>query len=75
METPDFSWALRMLKAGHKIKRAGWNGKGQYVTGQFPDAHSKMSEPYAYLHNAQGGTVPWIPSQGDMFSEDWMTTI
>ena len=31
MEPTDFSWALRMLKAGHAVFRAGWNGKGMSI--------------------------------------------
>ena len=27
----DFSQALRLCKAGHKIARAGWNKSGQWV--------------------------------------------
>ena len=68
----NFSWALQWLKDGHKVSRAGWNGKGQWVAAQFPDEHSKMQLPYLYLHNAQGKLVPWVPSTGDLFAEDWV---
>lgn len=27
----DFGYALSMLKAGHRVMRAGWNGSGQWV--------------------------------------------
>lgn len=27
----DFGWALRMLKGGLKVARAGWNGRGMYL--------------------------------------------
>ena len=27
----DFSWAIEQLKAGNKITRKGWNGKGMYL--------------------------------------------
>lgn len=35
----DFSWALRELRAGNKLARAGWNGKGMYIVLQegYPD--------------------------------------
>ena len=67
----NFSWALHWLKDGQKVSRTGWNGKGQWVAAQFPDDHSKMQLPYLYLHNAQGKLVPWVPSTGDLFAEDW----
>lgn len=67
----NFGQAFEALKSGKRVVRSGWNGKGQYVEMQVPDAHSKMSQPYLYLKNAQGGLVPWLPSQGDLFGEDW----
>lgn len=67
----NFQDALAAAKNGHKIAREGWNGKGQNVSAQFPDEHSMMTAPYLYLFNAQGGFVPWVPSQGDLFAEDW----
>lgn len=35
----DFSAALREVRAGHKIARSGWNGKGMYLVYQkaYPD--------------------------------------
>lgn len=35
----DFGLALRYLRAGARVTRAGWNGKGMYVTLQhgYPD--------------------------------------
>ncbi len=31
MELKDFGWAIRQLKAGNRVARAGWNGKGMYL--------------------------------------------
>lgn len=31
MQTQDFGWAIRQLKAGNRVARAGWNGKGMYL--------------------------------------------
>lgn len=71
----SFSSALIALKNGATVRRQGWNGAGQSVNAQFPDAHSKMQVPYLYLQNAQGQLVPWVPSQGDLFAEDWIITV
>lgn len=68
----DFEGALKALKEGKRAFRSGWNGKNMFVHVQYPDARSKMTEPYIYLQNAQGGLIPWIPSSGDLFAEDWM---
>ena len=71
METRDFSWALRALKAGDRMRRTGWNGKGMWVELQRPDVYSKMTLPYIYMRTAQGDLVPWLASQTDILSEDW----
>lgn len=72
-----FGHALDILKAGGKVRRAGWNGKGLWVEMQHPEAHSKMTLPYLYLNypdsapNTPGARVPWLASQTDMLSTDW----
>lgn len=69
----DFSESLIALKKGHRIARKGWNGEGLVVAAQFPDDNSKMGNPYLYIDaTALGGTLnPWVPSQTDLFAEDW----
>ncbi|MGI4813149.1 MAG: DUF2829 domain-containing protein [Janthinobacterium lividum] len=71
MRKTDFGWAIDALKAGEKVARAGWNGRGMFLELQRPDAHSKMSLPYIYMKTVQGDLVPWLASQTDMLSEDW----
>jgi hypothetical protein len=63
--------AVQSLKEGHKVSRAGWNGKGMWLELQTPDAHSKMSLPYVYMSTAQGDLVPWLCSQTDLLADDW----
>jgi hypothetical protein len=67
----SFSDALHALKCGQRITRRGWNGGGMWVSAQYPDKGSKMGVPYAYLKNVNNELVPWLPSQGDLFAEDW----
>ena len=31
MASCDFGWALEQLRAGHKVARSGWNGKGMWI--------------------------------------------
>jgi hypothetical protein len=71
--TINFGQAIEALKQGKKVARAGWNGKGMHLELQRPDAHSKMTLPYIYMYTAQGDNVPWLASQTDMLSEDWVT--
>ena len=67
----DFGDAIRALKEGKKVSRAGWNGKGMWLALQVPDAHSKMSLPYIYMKTADNKLVPWLASQTDMLADDW----
>lgn len=67
----SFGMALSQLRAGKKLQRDGWNGKGLWVELQKPDAHSKMTMPYIYLNYPDDQRVPWAPSQTDVLANDW----
>ena len=73
-----FGDAIHFLKAGKRVARHGWNGKGMWLEMQRPDEHSKMTLPYLYLNypndsvNTPGARVPWLASQTDMLTEDWV---
>ena len=67
----NFGQALQELKAGNRVQRKGWNGKGQWLGLQIPDEVSKMSLPYIYICTVQGDLVPWLASQTDLLAEDW----
>jgi len=67
----NFGMALEMLKDGHRMTRAGWNGKGQFLELQTPDENSKMNLPYIYISTVDGKLVPWLGSQTDLLSGDW----
>jgi hypothetical protein len=71
MDTQGFGWAIKELKAGGKVCRAGWNGKGMWLSLQTPDANSKMTLPYIYMKTADDKRVPWLANQADVLSEDW----
>ena len=73
-----FGDAIHFLKAGKRVARHGWNGKGMWLEMQRPDERSKMTLPYLYLSypndsvNTPGARVPWLASQTDTLTEDWM---
>lgn len=80
IRTFTFGEAIRKLKAGQKVARKGWNGKGIYIEMQKPDEHGKMTLPYIYIvtnglvtdnPDAPKGVVPWLASQTDMLATDW----
>lgn len=66
-----FDFAVMALKNGKKLSRKGWNGKGMWIQGQFPDEHSKMTLPYVFMKTADNQQVPWLASQTDIMAEDW----
>lgn len=65
-----FGLAIEAMKKGRKVKLSDWED-GSYVAIQFPDEDSKMSAPYFYI-SGRFGLVPWVPTFGEMFAEDWM---
>lgn len=77
----SFGAAIEALKEGKKVARRGWNGRGIFLELQVPDEHSKMTHPYIYIDTTELQTdnpdapkdrVPWLASQTDMLSEDWI---
>jgi hypothetical protein len=71
MDRMDFGEALTELKLGHRVARAGWNGKGMWLELQSPDDNSKMTLPYIFMKTADDNLVPWLASQTDLLSDDW----
>lgn len=68
----NFGEAIFQMKLGARVSREGWNGKNMYLAIQNPDDNSKMTLPYIYMYTAQRDLVPWLASQTDMLSEDWV---
>jgi len=68
----DFGQALEYLKKGMKLTRDGWNGKDMYIALQRRTDESKMTLNYLYMKTVQGDLVPWLASQTDILSEDWL---
>lgn len=68
----DFSDALRHLKSGQKLARAGWNGKGMYVQLN-PAKDFKNTElcPFLTIKNVRNSFDTWVPSISDLLATDW----
>lgn len=80
-----FGQAIEVLKAGGKVARQGWNGKGMFLyyvpAAAYPpstDIAKKAfnGEPVPYsayiaMKTAQNNVVPWLASQTDVLAEDW----
>lgn len=77
-EGMTFGLAIEALKAGHKVARAGWNGKGmwlQYV-GNWNAEIEGLPPDYCLcdwigMKTANDHFVPWLASQTDVLAEDW----
>lgn len=78
----DFSFghAIASLKLGHRVARAGWNGKGMWLglvdTGYYDVGCSVVGEinlllPWIGMKTADNKFVPWLASQTDVLAEDW----
>lgn len=77
MQALSFSTILQHLKAGRadaptRAARSGWNGKDLFIQLQRPDEHSKMTLPYLYIEYPDGRRCPWLASQTDLLTDDWM---
>jgi hypothetical protein len=81
-----FGAAVEALKAGQRVARAGWNGKGMFLFLVNGSRFKVNREPllsilgegtevdyhaHIDLKTAQGYVVPWQPSQADVLSNDW----
>ena len=82
----SFGHAIEALKAGHRVARAGWNGKDMFLF-LVPGSHFKVNRPpllgiypegtgidycpHIDLKTTDNKVVPWLASQTDMLATDW----
>lgn len=82
----NFGEALAAIKAGKRVARVGWNGKGMFLFLVPGSTFTVNREPllsimgegtqvqyhaHIDMKTAQGYVVPWLASQADLLSEDW----
>lgn len=82
----NFGDALTALKAGLKVQREGWNGKGMFVflvpgstfkvnrpplLGIYPEGTEINYRPHLDIKNVDGSIATWVPSITDLMAEDW----
>jgi hypothetical protein len=80
----NFGDAIAALKAGKRVARAGWNGKGMWLglvlgyeynpdKGRATDmALGCLKLPWIGMKTANHEFVPWLASQTGMLAEDWL---
>ena len=86
LKNMTFGQALIELKAGGKVAREGWNGKGMFLflvngstfkvnrpplLGIYPEGTEIKYHAHVDMKTADGQIVPWLCSQTDMLAEDW----
>lgn len=86
MNNMNFSAALEHIKAGAKVWRKGWNGKGMFIflvngstfevnraplLGIFPAGTVVNYHAHIDMKTADGMVVPWLASQTDILADDW----
>jgi hypothetical protein len=86
-ELMSFSGALQLLKEGKKVARQGWNGKDMFLflvagskftvsraplLGIYPEGTEVEYHAHIDMKTAQGYVVPWLASQSDLLSNDWV---
>lgn len=80
--------AVSALKAGNRVARAGWNGKGMWLcliqgstfkvdptrptAPPLPAGTEVQYQPHVDMWTAQGTLVPWLCSQSDLLADDWV---
>lgn len=78
--------AVDALKTGHRVARAGWNGKDMFLF-LVPGSRFEVNRPpllgiyaegtiihyhsHVDMRTADGTIVPWLCSQTDLLAEDW----
>ena len=78
----SFGHALEALKAGRKVARYGWNGKGMWlkkVPVTYYGVNSEIDEQggadtrveWIGMKTADNKFVPWLASQTDVLANDW----
>lgn len=66
--------AVDAMRAGRRVARNGWNGKGMYiylVPGSYKAVGANIA-PFVMMHPASGDDVPWLCSQTDLLAQDWV---
>lgn len=83
----SFGHAIKALKEGLRVSRSGWNGKGMFLF-LVPGSTFKVNRPpllgiyeegqevkyhaHIDMKTSTGEIVPWLASQTDVLSDDWV---
>ncbi len=69
-----FGLAIEAMRMGKRVARAGWNGRGMYLSicegGGFRDGFRTVD--FIYMKTADDQITPWVTSQMDVLAGNWM---
>lgn len=86
MDYRDIGWAVQAMRAGNRMRRSGWNGKGVFIflvlgstfqvnraplLGMYPAGTTINYHAHVDMKTATGEIVPWVCSQSDLLATDW----
>jgi hypothetical protein len=84
--TNGIGWAVKQMRNGDRVCRAGWNGKGMFLflvagstfevnrpplLGIYPEGTKINYHAHVDMKTATGEIVPWLCSQSDLLATDW----
>lgn len=80
-------WAVKQLQDGRRVRRSGWNGKGQFLVlipgstfavaadrplaAHFPVGSQMEYRPHVDIFGTDGKLGPWVASPSDLLATDW----
>lgn len=70
----DVGWAIRAMKAGHRVRRSGWRQpRNWWVVLYRPaeDERGMVTQWPFFIKHWTDGTAPWAPTPADLLAEDW----
>jgi hypothetical protein len=74
----SFGLAIEAMRKGLKVARTRWNGKGMWLS-LVKNTEYTVSEtddsvllPWIGMKTHDNKFIPWLASQSDMLSDDWM---
>lgn len=83
----SFETALRYIKDGKRVARKNWNGQEMFIflvpgstfkvnraplLGIYPEGTEITYHAHIDMKTTQGYIVPWLASQADLLSNDWV---
>jgi len=74
MSNWSFGLAIGALKAGQRVSRSGWNGKGMWLELVTPNGSTASGFPllpWIGMKTADNKFVPWLASHTDVLADDW----